>query len=68
MDAVVPKPGTFELVYKPDDGSPTVRYEVFKFEGSGIILGMYNTDKVSHTVNSLGDTTIIMIECFSLVH
>jgi len=42
---VFDKPGTFEIVYKPTDGSPVQTYKVFDFKGSGVALGMYNTDE-----------------------
>lgn len=37
-----------ELVYTPADGGETKHYELFNFDGSGIAMGMYNTDKVSY--------------------
>lgn len=44
-DFVTDKPGTFEIVFKGDDGSQK-NWEVFKFQGQGGIgMGMYNTDE-----------------------
>jgi len=48
-DFVVPGPGTFEIIYTPanasiNNGQPT-KYKVFDFKGSGVGLGMYNTDE-----------------------
>jgi len=44
-DFVVPGPGTFEIVYKPADGSEPKTFKVYDFKGSGVALGMYNTDE-----------------------
>ncbi len=44
VDWRVPGPGTMELVFTPGDGSKPVRREVHKFEGSGIVQGIHNTD------------------------
>jgi isocitrate dehydrogenase len=42
-DFTVDKPGTFEVVFKGDDGTET-RMEVYKYEGKGgVALAMYNT-------------------------
>lgn len=43
-DFVVDKPGTFEISFKPDDGSEGVRQVVhnFKCQGGGVCLGMFN--------------------------
>ena len=38
------------MVYTPADGGEVQRHELFDFEGSGIAMGMYNTDKVNHIV------------------
>jgi len=46
---VVPGAGKVELIYTPADGSEGQRHELFNFDGSGIAMGMYNTDKVSCT-------------------
>jgi isocitrate dehydrogenase len=44
-DFVVNKPGTFEVVFKGEDGTEE-RMEVYKFEGKGGVgLAMYNTDE-----------------------
>jgi isocitrate dehydrogenase len=42
----VPKvPGTFTMTFTPADGTPATNLEVFKFEGPGVMLSMYNTDE-----------------------
>jgi isocitrate dehydrogenase len=42
----VPKvPGTFTMTFTPADGSPEEKMEVYKFEGPGVMLSMYNTDE-----------------------
>ena len=44
-DAVIDKPGKFEIVFTPEDGSDAERFEVFNFKSSGVLMGMYNTDE-----------------------
>jgi isocitrate dehydrogenase len=44
-DCVFDKPGKFEMVFTPTDGSAEERFEVFNFKSSGIAMGMYNTDE-----------------------
>lgn len=44
-DFVIDKPGKFEIVFTPADGSKKTTYEVFDFPGGGCGLGMYNTDE-----------------------
>jgi isocitrate dehydrogenase len=43
-DLVVPKAGRFEMRFVPADGSEPETHTVFDFEGSGVMMGMYNTD------------------------
>ena len=43
-DLVVPGAGTLELTFTPADGSAPQKFEVFKFEGPGVGLAMYNTE------------------------
>lgn len=43
-DIVVPKAGKLELVFKPEDGSEPVKYDVYDFKAAGVALAMYNTD------------------------
>jgi isocitrate dehydrogenase len=42
-DFVVPGPGTVTLTYQADSGERQ-EYEVARFEGSGVTMGMYNFD------------------------
>jgi isocitrate dehydrogenase len=44
-DFKVPGPGTLTLMFQPSDGSAATTYEVFRFPGSGVALGMYNLDE-----------------------
>jgi isocitrate dehydrogenase len=44
-DFVVDRPGTLTISYAPDDGSEPMEFEVAKFPGGGIALGMYNYDE-----------------------
>ena len=46
-DFVVPGAGKVELVYTPASGGEAQHHELFDFDGSGVAMGMYNTDKVS---------------------
>ncbi|KAF2077396.1 hypothetical protein CYY_001324 [Polysphondylium violaceum] len=43
-DFVVDGPGTLEMVFTAKDGK-TVKRTVFDYKGSGVAMGMYNTDK-----------------------
>nr|NVI74903.1 isocitrate dehydrogenase [Cucujiformia] len=42
-DIVIPGAGKLELVYTPEKGEQ-VRYEVNKYKGPGVAMGMFNTD------------------------
>lgn len=44
-DIVVPKAGTLQLVYKPDDGSAEQVHDVYHYNGGGVAMAMYNTDQ-----------------------
>jgi len=44
-DAVIDKPGKFEIVFTPEDGSEEQRMEVYNFKTPGVLMGMYNTDE-----------------------
>jgi isocitrate dehydrogenase len=43
-DFVVPGPGTVTITYTPDDGAAPMEFEVAKFAGGGVAMGMYNFD------------------------
>jgi isocitrate dehydrogenase len=43
-DFVVPGPGTLTISYQPDDGSAPMEFEIAKFPGGGVAMGMYNFD------------------------
>ena len=43
-DFRVPGAGMLKMTFTPEDGSKPMEYEVFKFEGSGVAMGMYNVD------------------------
>jgi len=43
-DFVVPGPGTVTITYHPADGGEPMEFEVAKFTGSGVAMGMYNFD------------------------
>lgn len=44
-DFVVDRPGKLTMTFAPSDGSAPVTYEVQRFEGPGVAMGMYNTDE-----------------------
>ncbi|HIG12673.1 MAG: NADP-dependent isocitrate dehydrogenase [bacterium] len=44
-DFLVPEKGTLTMTFTPADGGPEVVREVFKFESSGVAMGMYNLDE-----------------------
>uniref|UniRef100_A0A034VY52 Isocitrate dehydrogenase [NADP] n=3 Tax=Endopterygota TaxID=33392 RepID=A0A034VY52_BACDO len=43
-DFVVPGAGTLTLTFKPSDGGETISHEVYQYKGSGVAMGMFNTD------------------------
>jgi isocitrate dehydrogenase len=43
-DFVVPGPGTLTISFVPDSGGAPMEFEVAKFPGGGVALGMYNFD------------------------
>ena len=43
-DFVVPGAGTLKLVFQPQSGGEAKEFEVYKFEESGVAMGMYNID------------------------
>jgi isocitrate dehydrogenase len=43
-DFVVPGPGTVTISYVPDNDDEPIEFEVAKFTGGGIAMGMYNYD------------------------
>jgi isocitrate dehydrogenase len=44
-DFVVPGPGTLTITFTPDDGAAPMEFEVAKFHGGGVAMGMYNLDE-----------------------
>jgi isocitrate dehydrogenase len=44
-DFLVPGAGTLEMKFVPKNGGPTITHIVNEFDGSGIAMGMYNTDQ-----------------------
>ena len=44
-DFVVPGEGTLTMTFTPADGSAPMEFEVFKFPGGGVAMGMYNLDE-----------------------
>ncbi|MBC7463340.1 MAG: NADP-dependent isocitrate dehydrogenase [Actinobacteria bacterium] len=44
-DFLVPGAGTLTMTFTPSDNSAPMEFEVFKFEGSGVAMGMYNLDQ-----------------------
>ena len=44
-DFLVPSAGTLTMTFAPEDGSKPMEFEVYKFEGSGVAMGMYNVDE-----------------------
>src|SRR5438477_11995587 len=43
-DFVVPGPGTLTITFTPDGGGAPMEFEIAKFPGGGIAMGMYNFD------------------------
>jgi len=45
-DYVTPKPGKFQIVFTPNDGTAAETLDVFDFgDKTGVLMGMYNTDE-----------------------
>eukprot|EP00761_Pharyngomonas_kirbyi_P011354 gb/GECH01011379.1/.p1 GENE.gb/GECH01011379.1/~~gb/GECH01011379.1/.p1 ORF type:complete len:450 (+),score=87.62 gb/GECH01011379.1/:1-1350(+) len=44
-DFIADKPGRFEIRFVPEDGSEEQVHNVYDFKGSGVGMGMYNTDE-----------------------
>eukprot|EP00920_Eleutheroschizon_duboscqi_P007516 GHVT01017089.1.p1 GENE.GHVT01017089.1~~GHVT01017089.1.p1 ORF type:complete len:390 (-),score=30.37 GHVT01017089.1:350-1519(-) len=44
-DFVVDRPGNLQMSFTPSDGSAPKTFEVYKYEGGGVAMAMYNTDK-----------------------
>ena len=44
-DFIVPSAGTVTMTFTPADGSKPAEYEIFKFQGPGVAMGMYNLDE-----------------------
>lgn len=45
VEIVVDRPGIAELNFIPDDGSNPTKLQVHKFNGSGILMAIHNTEK-----------------------
>jgi len=43
-DFLVPSAGTLTMTFAPEDGSKPMEFEVYKFQGPGVALGMFNVD------------------------
>jgi isocitrate dehydrogenase len=43
-DFVVPGPGTVTMTYTPDGGGEPMEFQVARFAGGGVAMGMYNFD------------------------
>jgi isocitrate dehydrogenase len=43
-DFLVPGKGKLTMTFIPDDGGAPIEHEVYKFDGPGVAMGMYNLD------------------------
>ncbi|HVB53004.1 MAG TPA: NADP-dependent isocitrate dehydrogenase [Candidatus Acidoferrales bacterium] len=43
-DFLVPGPGKVTITYTPDDGGEPMEFQVARFAGAGVAMGMYNLD------------------------
>jgi len=50
---VVTKPGKFDIVFTPRDGSQVTTLTAYEFQGGGVLTGMYNTDE---SISSFAET------------
>jgi len=44
-DTVIKGKGKLTMTFEPEDGSEAQTFEIFNFEGDGVAMSMYNTDK-----------------------
>ncbi len=44
-DIKVPGKGTLTMTFVPESGGAPQSWEIYKFEGAGVAMGMYNTDE-----------------------
>src|ERR1700691_4993283 len=44
-DFVVPGPGKVTITYTPDDGGEPTEFQLARFAGGGVAMGMYNFDE-----------------------
>jgi len=44
-DVKIPGAGTLTMTFKPADGSAPQEWEVYKFDGEGVAMAMYNVDE-----------------------
>ncbi len=45
VNFTVPRRGKLKITFTPDDGSAPIEHEIFHYPGSGVAMGMYNTDE-----------------------
>ncbi len=43
-DFLVPGKGRLKMIFEPEDGGEPMEYEIFRFPGAGVAMGMYNLD------------------------
>jgi len=44
-DVIIPGPGKLKMVFEPENGGPSAEWEINRFQGAGIGMGMFNTDE-----------------------
>jgi len=44
-DFLVPGKGKLTMTFEPEDGGEVRKYDIYNFDGSGVAMGMYNTDE-----------------------
>ncbi len=44
-DIKIDAPGTLKMTFTPADGGAAQEFEIFKFDGPGVAMGMYNLDE-----------------------
>ncbi|MEE8434534.1 MAG: NADP-dependent isocitrate dehydrogenase, partial [bacterium] len=44
-DVIIPGKGKLKMVFEPEDGGPPAEWEINRYEGAGIAMGMFNTDE-----------------------
>ena len=62
-DFVVDKPGKFEVIFTPKDGSAKKTWNVYDYKGPGVGQAMYNTEEVREAEVEIGPIGLGVVGC-----